>query len=140
MYGREIFICAQKTSQRYASALRDEISYKIILVWMIWLIVIIALYKGIVPLFYNIYYGLHREGELREALKPYFNHDIMVSESITDDIMITAWNYNERRPTFFTKKNCKYEIDSVLPILDTLDAAVASASTPYYFRPATIDI
>ena len=36
-----------------------------------------------------------------------FIEDIKYDDIITDDLLITAWDYNSRTPYLFTKKNIK---------------------------------
>lgn len=60
-----------------------------------------------------------------------------MEDVITDDVMFTAWDLNNRNPRFFSKWYAKNEqqvnFNNDLPLLDMV---WTSASTPYYFKPA----
>ena len=49
-------------------------------------------------------------------------------------IMIPIWSFNERKPVFVTKDNLFNDVYMTLG-----QATWASASTPYYFKPAEIN-
>lgn len=59
-------------------------------------------------------------------------------------MLITAWDLNNRTPRFFTKLNAKKYTkekygNSYNHDLTLAEMTLASANTPYYFKPAVID-
>jgi len=104
----------------------------------------VSFYVGVLPLINFFLYGIKDSSEMEQYL---MNDDMIplstsIQDAITDEVMITAWDYNNRSPRFFTKANAKlytqwttehYNHDMTLGQM-----ALASASTPYYLRPAEI--
>lgn len=83
---------------------------------------------------------------MEEALKTLVPMDADINTIVDDtEIMLTAWDLNNRSPRFFTKwsyenlsdekKDNTMPQDSKMPLGKM---TLASATTPYYFRPATI--
>jgi len=65
--------------------------------------------------------------------------DASIENLATSDLMLTAWDLNHRAPRLFTKwsfKNLKSQKQESRMSLSKM--TLASATTPYYFRPATI--
>lgn len=94
---------------------------------------------GIIPLIYYLFSGLKESTELRDSLS-FIPADASVQDIVTNDIMITAWDVNNRTPRFFSKWYQKNEqkptFNHNMPLLDMV---WASASTQYYFKPAVVD-
>lgn len=65
-----------------------------------------------------------------------------IQDAITDELMITAWDYNHRSPRFFTKANAlkwtKHTTEDYNHDMTLGQMTLASTSTPYYLRPAEI--
>jgi patatin-like phospholipase/acyl hydrolase len=66
----------------------------------------------------------------------YFGNDTMVTEALTEEIMIVSFDYNHHEPRLFTKYTAKDE-PSIYNVTIT-DAAEASSSAPFYFAPKVI--
>lgn len=65
--------------------------------------------------------------------------DTTIEDIVTSDLMLTAWDLNHRSPRLFTKwsyNNLKSKMQESR--MSLADMTLASATTPYYFRPATI--
>lgn len=98
-------------------------------------------------LFYNLIFpainymtlaGLKDSMELRNNLRD-IPEDSSIQDIVSDDMLITAWDFNNRSPRFFTKlSNKKYSEPDFNHDMSLKDMTWASASTVYYFRPAVI--
>jgi len=63
-------------------------------------------YYYIIPSFKYVFMTLQDNQILYDKLSE-FIEDIKYDDIITDDLLITAWDYNSRTPYLFTKKNIK---------------------------------
>lgn len=62
--------------------------------------------------------------------------DVMISQAITDEVMIVAYEYNSHEPRLFTKYTAKVDPDNYNVTLS--NAAEASSAAPVYFDPKVI--
>ena len=85
-----------------------------------------------------MYNGLKDPQDLRAQLAM-IPEDAQINDTLATDMLITAWDYNNRSPRFFTKVTSSRltdpELNHNLPLKDM---TWASASTQYYFRPSVI--
>jgi len=93
----------------------------------------------VIPLIYYLFVGLKDSAELRDSLT-FIPADASVQDAITKDIMITAWDLNNRTPRFFSKWYQKNEqTPGFNHNMSLKDMVWTSASTQYYFKPAVVD-
>lgn len=107
------------------------------------IIVWVSVYYGILPAINFLFLSTKSSDVLEAALvgdDKFFKSTYQIEDIVTQDMLITAWDLNNRTPRFFTKLNKLAIQDSDanhnMPLAKMV---VASASTPYYFKPATID-
>ena len=66
-----------------------------------------------------------------------------IMDTITTDLFLTAWDYNNRSPRWFNKKSyvedTKANDKTFGHDMSLNNMVLASASTPFYFKPAVID-
>lgn len=105
--------------------------------------VMLLVYFAILPGINFLFLSTKNASELRAALN--MNNDFIpenadIKKAISDEILITAWDLNNRSPRFFTKKNFDtYKEKNFQHNLRLFDMTWASANTPYYFKPAVIE-
>lgn len=101
----------------------------------------LVFYFAILPAFNFLFLSTKEASELKKALiRPDFIPEgTSIQNVVSDDMLITAWDLNNRSPRFFTKKNnLKYKEPNFDHSLSLSDMTWASANTPYYFKPAVI--
>ena len=100
----------------------------------------LILYYGLIPVFVWLFASSQDSSILKDALNKMVPNDYTIEDVISDDLFITSWDLNNRSPRFFSKwayNNLK-EPD-FYHHLSLLDMTWASANTPYYFKPASIN-
>lgn len=119
------------------------------------IIVMNAVYFKLLPAFSWLMVHNHESTVLREALfmksasnssdalKGFIPAGYLINDTLTD-VMITAWDLNNRSPRFFSKKmygkyDNSFENNTFNHQLSFADMIWASASTPLFFKPAVID-
>lgn len=94
----------------------------------------------IIPLVYYLFIGLEDSSVLRDAIAPIIPADLSIQDIITDDALITAWDFNNRSPRFYSKWYQKNEDKTIFNHnMSFLDMVWTSANTQYYFMPAVVD-
>jgi len=63
-------------------------------------------YYYIIPSFKYVFMTLQDNQILYEKLGEFID-DVRYKDIITDDLLITSWDYNSRTPYLFTKKHVK---------------------------------
>lgn len=97
----------------YAGTISSVITYSL---WRFYLI----------PFVYYLFHGLKESSVLRDSLNQFIPETVSVQDIITDEVMITAWDINNRTPRFFSKWYQKNDKDHDMSFLDMV---WASAST-----------
>jgi len=94
----------------------------------------------VISMIYWLFVGLQESSKLKNALKPLIPADASVQDIVTNDVMITAWDINNRTPRFYSKWYQKNEqepkFNHNMPLIDMV---WTSAVTQYYFKPAVVD-
>jgi patatin-like phospholipase/acyl hydrolase len=101
----------------------------------------LVFYFAILPAINFLFLSTKEASALKDALiKPDFiPEDASIQDIVTGEMLITAWDLNNRSPRFFnkqtqkTEKKKEYDHDLTLAQMTW-----ASANTPYYFKPAVI--
>jgi hypothetical protein len=101
--------------------------------------VFMLFFYGVFPMLKFLFSGIKDADVMREALN-FLPEDANITNTVSDDMMITSWDFNNRSPRFFTKLTSQMLTDSTLDHNMTLkDMTWASAVTPWYFKPAIIE-
>lgn len=111
--------------------------YAVIAVFfLVWLIVYDAILPGVNFLFLSTKDASVLENKLNSLIP----QDMSIQDVVTKDLYLTAWDLNHRTPRFFSKTSQKKmtsaEANHDMPLSKMV---LASAATPYYFKPATIE-
>jgi len=110
---------------------------------LISVLVMILFYFAIIPSLNFLFLSTKEAKDLKDALikDDFIPEDSDIQKIVSHDMLITAWDLNNRSPRFFTKKNAeKYKDDPKFKHdLKLSQMTWASANTPYYFKPAVIE-
>ena len=91
----------------------------------------------LVPYTVKLQHSLYNREGIQNVTTIYFG-DTRISDVLTDDLMIVAYDFRNFVPVFFTKYAAQQNLTGVMnPFIR--DAAQASSAAPIYFDPKSID-
>lgn len=90
----------------------------------------------IIPVVFWLFNDLKESTVLRDSLNQFIPETLSVQDIVTDEVMITAWDINNRTPRFFSKWYQKNDKNHDMSFLDMI---WTSASTQFYFKPAVVN-
>ena len=129
----EVLIKLQKKLEKLMLINRKNEGLKWYVMLITSVVVGVILYFGIIPSINYIYLKSRDNQELKSVLQE-FIPDISIQQTISDELMLLTWDFNNRMPYVFTKSNLKgveryQDFDSLLTM------TLLSACNPLYFKP-----
>jgi predicted acylesterase/phospholipase RssA len=99
-----------------------------------------TIYSMVIPGVNFLFLSTKDASVLKDKIEELISKDLLISDILPEnELMVTAWDINNRSPRFFSKWSYGRFQDADLDHNLTLSEMVlASAVTPYYFRPAAI--
>lgn len=76
---------------------------------------------------------LRENSSLKSVLKDIID-ETQMKDAITKEVLLTSWDFNNRMPYIFTKKNIHLTEDKMKKY-NLLEATFLSACNPLYFNP-----
>ena len=118
--------------------------YKWIALVISFTLVWVSVYYAIIPAVSFLFLSTKESSELKDILLKIIPETAQIDTDIipNKDLFVIAWDLNNRTPRFFSKesyeKYTKEKDATVNHHLSLSEMVLASAVTPYYFRPAEI--
>lgn len=118
----------------------NRMGYKWIALIISFILTWVFVYKAILPVVNFMFLSTKDASVLAEKINEMIPEKLLITDIMDDkQLMITAWDINNRSPRFFSKDSYgKYEETFLDHNLTLSQMVLASAVTPYYFRPAEI--
>ena len=107
----------------------------VIIVWSL-------IYWAIIPAVNFLFLSTKDSSELEKFIitPDFIPSDLSIQDVVSDDLYLTAWDLNHRTPRFFSKWSQKNQVSDVANHNMPLgQMTLASAMTPYYFKPVDIE-
>ena len=111
--------------------------YSIVVTGLVFAVILYYAIQGINYLFF----ATKEASVLSKILEAddFIGKDLSIQDAITTDLMLVAWDLNNRSPRFFTKWSQKTLTEANNNHnMSLVQMTWASADTPYYFKPAVI--
>lgn len=103
---------------------------------LITMIVVGVIGYFLMPTLYSLTHASYDRRGVEEIVSANFGNNTKLTEALTEEVLITAYEYNSHEPRIFTKYTAKVQPD--IYDVTLTDAAEASSSAPVYFDPKII--
>ena len=100
----------------------------------------VTTFHAVIPSINFFYLSTKDASVLKEKIEELISNDLLISDILPEnELMVTAWDINNRSPRFFSKWSYgRFQESDLDHNLTLSEMVLASAVTPYYFRPAAI--